>query len=74
MDITINVDPKGNGQIIWSRDLNTYLQIYIVPESTIDVQIAQAKDQIIAGQNALDALESIANNKGAVTQIDTVNQ
>lgn len=60
---TIILDPNANGQIVWSQDLNMYLQIYILPQSQIDSQVAEAQQQIKTAQATIDALTAIASAK-----------
>ena len=56
MQITIDVDPKANGQTIYSPDLDLYLQIYLLPQSQVDTQLQQAQQKLSEAQGEVDAL------------------
>jgi|HubBroStandDraft_5_1064220.scaffolds.fasta_scaffold488961_2 hypothetical protein len=59
MPITITVDPKANGQMIWSPDLGMFLQIYLITQDQLNTQLTEAQNELLIAQQAVTSIQQI---------------
>lgn len=58
-DISITIDETANGETVYCKELDAFLQIYIIQKVDIEAQRAEAQLKIDTAQKALDALDAV---------------
>lgn len=65
MDITITIDPLANGQTVYVKELDKFLELYIIEPTDVDNQIAAAQTKVQDAQKVLDTLTPVADQRKA---------
>ena len=68
MDITLTIDETQPTQTIFCKDLNAFLHVDILPQSSIDDQMAQAQAMIDRGQAIIDSLTPVTASAVTIRQ------
>lgn len=58
-DISIAIDEMANGETVYCKELDAFLEIYIIQKVDIQAQRADAQLKIDQAQKAIDALDAI---------------
>lgn len=61
---TITIDETVQAQIVYSRELDKFLQIYLLSTSDISGQVADFQKKIIEAQAQIDKLAVLSAEKG----------
>jgi hypothetical protein len=59
MEITLTIDPNGDGQIVYSTDLNQFVQLYLLPVANIQDQLTDAQQQLANAQALINSLTNV---------------
>lgn len=55
MDITLTVDEKQTSQLVYSKDLDVFLQITTIPQAEIDNQVSDWQSKLDEAQARIDS-------------------
>lgn len=58
-DISITIDETANGETVYCKELDAFLQIYIVPSGAILSEKQAAQDALDKAQKTIDALDAV---------------
>lgn len=58
-DISITIDETANGETVYCKELDAFLQIYIIQQSTISSDKQAAQDKVDQALKAITALNIV---------------
>lgn len=59
MDISITIDETANGQTIYCKELDSFLQVYIIPAARMLADLEETKKKTEDSQKKVDDLSSV---------------